>query len=171
METARWRRRCLLLCRDLIMRWISHLASNGGGLWPLTLKKHYFLSRKAAVSGSSRGRYCHRTSTSYSPSRSERMRCSRTARSWLQLDPRFRKILHFWNLWCTFVDYTSNSGSGYLPFDFCVIWRICSSTTRHLLWKFCCSGSARSQMSVLETRVLVRSSERCDQAQGTETCW
>lgn len=37
METARWRRRCLLLCRDLIMRWISHLASNGGGLRPLTL--------------------------------------------------------------------------------------------------------------------------------------
>lgn len=168
METARWRRRCLLLCRDLIMRWISHLASNGGGLWPLTLQKHYFHSGEAAVSGWSRGRYCHHISTSHSPSRSV---CVVTELhvhgcSWIQGSGRFSGVLR-----CKSVDYPSNSGSGRLPFDFCVIWRTRSSTMRHSLWKFCCSRSARSQMSVLETRVLMRSSERCDQAQGTETCW
>lgn len=86
--------------------------------------------------------------------------------SWIQVSGRFSGVLQ-----CKSVDYPSNSGSGRLPFDFCVIWRTRSCTKRHSIWKFCCSRSARSQMSVLETRVLMRSSERCDQAQGTETRW
>lgn len=157
METVRWRRRCLLLCSNLIMRWISHLASNGGGLWPLTLQKHYFHSRKATVSGWSRGRYCQRISTSYSPSGSQIQGLGRFLISGVRR--------------CKSVDCPSNSGSGHLPFDFCVIWRMLRSTTRFLLWKSCCSRVACSQMSALETRVLMTTTKRCDQVQGTEPRW
>lgn len=49
--------------------------------------------------------------------------------------------------------------------NFCVIWRMCSSTALHLLYSgSCCSRSTRSQMSALETWVLMKTSERCDQA-------